>query len=188
MGKKAKNNSKKQPQKKKIPQRPLSIHVDMPRIVARQDETYRPIRQSNEAINWGYEKLKGKAATPKQRAKISHAQENFKVRQGRYQQVVTRGYDTTRREKQQQKSEDTERRNQQHAIEQLSSNIPYSVINSIENARKNQDQLWDKDKVDNARNMQNMVNRDFLVIPGYQSMISAYNPYTQSTSSLSPPY
>lgn len=59
MGKKANNKSKKQPQKKKIPPRPLSIRVDMPRIVARQDETYRPVRQTNEAINQGYEKLLG---------------------------------------------------------------------------------------------------------------------------------
>lgn len=156
MGEKANNKSKKQPQKKKILPRPLSIHVDMPKIVARQDETYRPVRQSNEAINQGYEKLKGKATTPKELAKISNVQENFNVRQGRHQQVVTRGYDTTKREKQQHKSEDIERKNRQRTLEQLSSDAPYSVTNNIENARRNQAQLqqdnrsnWERQQAQN---------------------------------------
>lgn len=156
MGEKANNKSKKQPQKKKILPRPLSIHVDMPKIVARQDETYRPVRQSNEAINQGYEKLKGKATTPKELAKISNIQENFNVRQGRHQQVVTRGYDTTKREKQQHKSEDIERKNRQRTLEQLSSDAPYSVTNNIENARRNQAQLqqdnrsnWERQQAQN---------------------------------------
>ena len=179
MGEKA-NNNKKQPQKKKIIQRAPRIHTDTPRIVARQDETYRPVRQLNEAVNMNFEKAKSNAVTPRQRTRITHAQENYNVKQRRQRQVTSRGYDNTRREKQQHKSEDTERKNRQYTVEQFSSNIPYSITNSIENARKNQAQLWDKDKVDNTRNMQNMVNRDFLVMPGYQSMISAYNPYTQS--------
>ena len=38
--------------------------IYMSRIVTRQDETYRPVRWSNEVVNWGYEKLKEKATTP----------------------------------------------------------------------------------------------------------------------------
>lgn len=175
-----KTNNKNQPQRKKVVSTRSSTRIEIPRIVARQDETYRPVRQLNEAVNMKFEQAKGNASTPKQRTRITHAQENYNVKQQRQRQVTSRGYDHTRREKQQHKREDIERINRQHTVEQFSSNIPYSVTNSIENARRNQAQLWDKDKVDNARNMQNMVNRDFLVMPGYQSMISAYNPYTQS--------
>lgn len=41
-----------------------------PRIVARQDETYRPVRQLNEAVNMGYERMKSKATTPRQQVVI----------------------------------------------------------------------------------------------------------------------
>jgi hypothetical protein len=37
----------------------------MPRIVARQDETYRPVRQLNEAVNMNFEQAKSNATTPK---------------------------------------------------------------------------------------------------------------------------
>lgn len=175
-----KTNNKNQSQRKKVVSTRSSTRIELPRIVARQDETYRPVRQLNEAVNMKFEQAKGNAATPKQRTRITHTQENYNVRQQRQRKVTSRGYDNTRREKKQHSSEDVKRKNRHSTMEQLSSDVSYDVLNSIENARKNQAQLWNKKDVDNAKNMQNIVNRDFLMIPGYQNMISAYNPYTQS--------
>ena len=42
-----------------------------------------------------------------------------------------------------------------------------------------QDQLWDADEVDRAKNMQNIVQNNLLTNQGYQDLISSYNPYTQ---------
>lgn len=118
-----------------------------PKVVARQDETYRPVVQLNQAVNMGYERAKANASTPKQRAKISHAQENYNVRQQRQRQVTSRGYGHTRRERQHHKRQDADRVKRQKAVEQLSSDTP--IV-----AQRPQAQLWDKDKVDLAKTQQ----------------------------------
>ena len=116
-------------------------------MVARQDETYRPVRQLNEAINRSYERIKAKTTTPRQKVIISQKQENYNVAQRRQRQVTTQGYEHTKRQKQQYKKEDIQRAKRHRAERALSSDKP--VI-----TQRPQAQLWDKDKVDLAKTQQ----------------------------------
>lgn len=118
-----------------------------PRVVARQDEAYRPIRQLNEAVNRSYERVKNRATTPRQKLVVSQKQENYNVAQGRQRQVTTKGYEPTKKQKQQYRQEDIKRAKRHRVEKAFNSDKPIVV-------QTPQAQLWDKDKVDLAKTQQ----------------------------------
>ena len=118
-----------------------------PRVVAKQDEAYRPIRQLNEAVNRSHERVKSRATTPRQKLVVSQKQENYNVAQRRQRQVTTKGYEPTKKEQQQYKREDIKRAKRHRVEKALSSDKPIIV-------QTQQAQLWDKDKADLAKTQQ----------------------------------
>lgn len=148
--------------------------VEIPRIVARSDNTYAPQQRIYNRRNAQYDLSSWNAESPKQRTKINHQKDEYNKRERRNRQVTTKGREHTKAVKAKHNIEDAQDKKYQAVIEDLSTDTPYWLLN------QKPDQLWDKDAVDRAKNQREWLGNSFWTTgSGWQARANNLDPYTQ---------
>lgn len=148
--------------------------VEIPRIVARSDNTYAPQRRIYNRRNAQYDLSSWNAESPKQRSKINHQKDEYNKREYRNRQVTTKGKEATKAVKAKRKIQDAQDKQYQAAMEDLSTDTPYWLLHQTP------DQLWDKDAVDRAKNQREWLGNSFWTTgSGWQARANNLDPYTQ---------